>query len=122
MSTGRWMMLATLFILPHWAFAQTVRIGVFTLFHASRLTLSNASGSTLLITGDGLGVILNNEGASRIGHLQAEDGRVLFNGHLVRSMQAASRDGHAVDFTLAIPGRIARHYRGILTITANQHE
>jgi stage II sporulation protein D len=104
------------------ASAQTVRIDVFTLFHPAELKLSPAQGSTVLVSAGGRHVLLNNERDHCSVLVRLEQGQLLLNNTPVRSIRAASRSGEAVDFMLAVPGRIMRRYHGVLNITAAQHE
>jgi stage II sporulation protein D len=115
------LLIAVALALPVWACAQTVRIEVFTLFHPTVLTLSNVAGSTIVIEADGRKIILDGERDRRSVMLRLDHEHLLLNGNPVQSLQAASRTGDAVDFMLSIPGRITRHYCGILKVTAKQH-
>ncbi len=94
---------------------DAVRIGVFTLFHPAELELRPAPGDALtLVAGD---ETLALEGSEHV-HLRAADriielrarGRTL----RVSAVGASSRSG---EFTLAIPGRIERRFRGSLEVT-----
>ena len=115
------LLIAVALALPVWACAQTVRIEVFTLFHPTELRLANAAGSTVVLSSDGRQSTLNDEGDHRSVVLRLDGDRLLLNDDAVRSIQAASRSGNAVDFRLSIPGRITRYYRGILKVTAKHH-
>jgi len=92
------------------AAAQSVDIGVFSLFRPVELRVSPAS-NTLLIT--------------------AGDQRVSLEGHqffIIRLTQlssvvrASARDGSATDFRLSIPGKIERKFHGTLAVRPGDHK
>jgi peptidoglycan hydrolase-like amidase len=85
------------------AAGEEVRIGVFGLFRPSILTVAPHRGATLKVT-SGAGTFTIS-GASR---------------HELRGpAQVTGVDGGAADFVLAVPGRIERQYRGVLSVKAD---
>ena len=87
------------------AYAQTVRIGVFTLFHPTRLTVRPGSGEPLFVKGSVTRRLEGRESAA-------------FD--LASSVVVSSRAGGAVDLILGVPGKIERRYHGILRIGARR--
>ncbi len=92
------------------ALAQTVDIGVFSLFRPVELRVSPASNTLLVTTGDQ---------------------RVILEGHqffairltqLSSTVQVSARDGSATDFRLSIPGKIERKFNGTLVIRPGDHK
>ena len=77
--------------------AQTVRIGVFTLFRPTELRVAPA------------GQPINAAGAILEGHQFLT---------IRQPITVAGRDGSAVDFVLSIPGKIERRFHGTLDIRA----
>ena len=87
------------------AYAQTVRIGVFTLFHPTRLTVRPGSGEPLFVKGS-------------VTRRQEVRESAAFD--LASSVVVSARAGGAVDLILGVPGRIERRYHGILRIGARR--
>ena len=103
------------------ASAQTVTIGVFGLFHPREITVRTAD-SVLVLDAGGQQVTLENDLAT----LRLDGTRIAISAgsrswHAAR-VQVHSRDGTAADFVLAVPGKIHRHYRGVLDIAPGQRE
>lgn len=119
--TLRWFATAVI-LLPLWAAAQHVRIEVFTLFHPAELQVANAAGGTAILSCGSRRITLNGEGNHRSVVLRLDHGRLLLDNNSVQSVEVTSRSGDAADFVLSVPGRIERHYRGILKVTAGRHE
>ena len=101
--------------------AQTVRIGVFGLFHPQDLSVSPA-GSVLImeIAGqsvalDGHSVRVNLSGDSIEASVDSASWRV-------PRVVIHSRDGGAAGFSLSVPGKIRRKYVGTLEIVARSGE
>lgn len=104
------------------AIAQEVQIGVLGLFHPRQITLSIAQTEAIVIKADENVLVLDpgsRTSSARIG-ISGDALLLDFGGHVVRAAEihAAGRDGHAAAFVLAIPGRIRRQYRGMLTVKA----
>jgi stage II sporulation protein D len=109
-------------IFPACAWTQAVRVDVFQLFHPTELRVANAEGSTVVVIGGGNQVDLSDERGHGSVLLRLNHGQLLLNEAPVISIQARSRSGEGVDFTLSVPGRIARRYHGVLTVTAKPHQ
>lgn len=108
------------------AHAQDVRIGVLGLFHPSQLTVSStASAAIILHVGAKDFALDSTSDVSKVVVRSRGDELTLAYG--TQSLTAdtvafTSRDGGVTDFVLAIPGKIARHYRGRLEITCKSGE
>ena len=89
--------------------AQTIDIGVFTLFRPTDLRVESAGGSLMLTDGE-LSVTLEGR--------QSADIHWSSNRSVIR---VATRDGSAADFILSIPGKIRRRFHGNLTIQPGDH-
>jgi len=102
--------------------AQTVTIGVFSLFHAKELRVAPV-GSPLLITpAGGAPLLLTDERGSRAALLRINSDAMLLGTRRVASVVVSARDGGEAEFTLAVPGKISRRYRGVLTVFARGGE
>jgi len=104
------------------ASAQTVRIGVFTLFHPSQLEIRPISSSALMLEGGHKQIILNSEPGHAKAVVHFANGRLLLGPDPVESITVTARDGSQADFILAIPGKITRRYHGVLTISADARQ
>ncbi len=102
------------------AFAgQPVRAGVFSLFRPQRLVVKPAAAEVLRVEIDGRAVYL--EGAQSAALRRVDDAIDCFlRRELVTARRArvAGRDGGAVNFALAVPGRIERRFRGTLEVAS----
>ena len=113
--------LLTLLIVPSLAADDTVRIGVLGLFHSRDLTVRPATGVLIVECASHRWTL---EGAQTLRlHLRgdaiecvARQGR-----RVAASVRVHSRNGDA-DFRLAVPGRIERHYRGVLEVAPQKRE
>jgi hypothetical protein len=101
------------------ATAQTVRIGVFTLFHPTQLEIRPAGYSALLLQCGHSHLVLNGESDHAKAVIRLDNGQLRCDTELTQTLTVAGRDGGSTDFILSVPGRITRHYRGILTLSAN---
>ena len=99
--------------------AQTVQIGVFSLFHPTRLEIRPAGAGALLVTNGRARIILNGEPGHTTATVKLDGGRMYLNGDPARSITVTARDGPPADFVLAVPGKIARRYQGILDVSAD---
>jgi stage II sporulation protein D len=97
-----------------------VRIGVLGLFHPRQLTISPPQGQALVVcAGDERLVLEHSSGVQTASVLLNGSEMVLQSGtRTVRahSLTVAGRKNEPVDFVLAVPSKIARHYRGTLEI------
>jgi len=100
--------------------AQDVRVGVLGLFRPHQFALSPLAGSALIVHVGAESVVLEASSGMNIAHISVRgDNVVLTVG--TRVLRAAevtvtSRANGPVDFTLAVPGKIARRYRGALEL------
>jgi hypothetical protein len=102
--------------------AQTVRIGVFSLFHATRLLILPA-GSPVLIAAEGRpALMVTGERSSRAAAIRLEGEAMWLGEERVSSIRASARDGGETNFILVIPGKIQRQYRGVLTVSADDRQ
>jgi len=104
------------------ASAQTVRIGVFTLFHPLQLEIEPVGSTALVLTDAHAPLILNGERGHRRAIVCFAEGNLLVGEDLASSIKVAARDGSAADFILSVPGKITRHYRGVLTVSADEKQ
>lgn len=101
---------------------RDIRFGVLGLFHPHELELLPEDGQALSVSGDGATVtsalVLNGEPGHRQLLFRAEGNRVLAGSRSASRWTASARDGGAVSFRLAVPGKFHRIYRARLTIEA----
>lgn len=101
------------------ASAQRETIGVFTLFHPVSLQVQPA-GSTIVISDDNrTPIILTGERGHVKATFELRRGQILLDGAPAAHIRVTARDGSEGDFILAVPGRIARRYRGMLTVSSD---
>jgi peptidoglycan hydrolase-like amidase len=100
--------------------AQNVRIGVLGLFHPRQFELSVPAGSALVVHIGEESVVLEGTSGVSVGHISARGDNVVLDvgARILRGSEltAASRASGPVDFNLAVPGKIKRHYRGTVEI------
>lgn len=100
--------------------AQSVRIGVFGLFHPRQLSISVPAGSALVVHAGGNSVVLENSSGISVAQIRSRgDDIVLIVGtRTLRASQVTvtSRENGPATFNLTVPGRIRRHYRGTLEV------
>ena len=103
-----------------------VRIGVFGLFHPARLSVTAANGAAVRLKDDSASTVLEPSSGFASATIQLSGANMVVaagNRHLqTSSFVASGRDGSPVDFTLEVPGKIGRHYRGILEIKPSGRE
>jgi len=102
------------------AVGQNVRIGVFTLFHPKHLALRPSASSALVVHVAGESFVLEGSSGVNLAHIRA-DGNKLFvaiGSRVLRTSEVTvtSRENGPVEFTLSIPGKITRKYRGTLKL------
>ena len=99
------------------SFAATVRVGVFTLFHPQELALAAAPGRALVIEGQKDSLVLEDGRVAVCraagGGIECRTGERILRAAVIR---AAGRGQGDEDFTLSVPGKIARNYHGKLEI------
>ncbi len=100
--------------------AENVRIGVLGLFHPREFTLSAADGNAVVVhAGQESFVLERSSGKSNAqirlaGNLMAV--RVGTQTVETSEITVTSRASGPADFILAVPGKVARHYRGTLQL------
>jgi peptidoglycan hydrolase-like amidase len=92
------------------ASAETVQIGVFSLFRPTELRLSPVSGSLLVTTGDARVI------------LEGRQTRTISLARISAPVRVSAQDGTDTDFRLSIPGKIERQFHGILIVQAGDHK
>jgi Stage II sporulation protein len=108
------------------AFAQlaapshSVRISVLGLFRPQQLLLTPSSGTALMIHCNQRSFALERSSGVNRGRIRAESNSMTIEiGHEIDEtsyLTATGREDGPADFVLAIPGKIARRYHGILEI------
>jgi peptidoglycan hydrolase-like amidase len=106
------------------ASAQTVSIGVFGLFHPRDLRLEAPPGKAIVIHAGNRNFVLERSSALRTARMRSSGGAMLVQvgGETVATdrMTATSRAGEQVEFVLAVPEKIRRHYMGTLEVRSIQ--
>lgn len=110
----------TLMLAGVFVHAQDVRVGVLGLFRPHQFALSPLAGSALIVHVGAASVVLEASSGVNIGHISVRgDNVVLEVGSRVlhaSEVNVTSRENGPVDFNLAVPGKITRHYRGALEL------
>jgi stage II sporulation protein D len=100
--------------------AQDVRVGVLGLFRPHQFALSPLAGSALIVHFGAESVVLEASSGVNTAHIWVRgDNVVLAVGTRVlraSEVTVTSRENGPVDFNLAVPGKITRHYRGALEL------
>ncbi len=104
-------------------FGQTVRVGVFVRLKPKELVLTPFAAEAIMVSA-GKEYALQKGTAAHSARIVAVGSRLTISvggkpQHAMR-VRAAAREGAATDFVLAVPGRIHRHFRGVLTVTAEK--
>ena len=112
--------LLTLMLAGVFVHAQDVHVGVLGLFRPHQFALSPVAGSALIVHVGAESVVLEASSGVNIGHISVRgDNVVLAVGSRVlgaSKVTVTSRENGPVDFNLAVPGKITRHYRGALEL------
>lgn len=99
---------------------REVHIGVLTLFRPRQLSVSPVTGSAIVLrSGEERITLEKSSGVDRADiHISGDLVETLIGGRVLRAptITFSSRSGDAVDFLLAVPGKITRRYRGALQI------
>jgi len=90
--------------------ANTVKIGVFTLFRPIELRVSPARGPILVTIGDQQKI------------LEGHQSSLIRLREVTAPVHVTARDGTATSFHLSIPGKIERRFHGTLTIEAAEYK
>ena len=100
--------------------ANAVHIGVLGLFHPRQLTVSAVADSALVLHADEERIVLERSSGMQTASVHVSENAVfLVTGtRVVRAAALAisGRKNEPVDFVLAVPNKISRHYRGTLEI------
>jgi peptidoglycan hydrolase-like amidase len=102
------------------ASAQTVQIGVFSLFHPTRLEIRPLHAAALVVSTDHSRFVLNGEPGRTTVIVTLAEGHMVLDSDPARSITVAARDGSPSDFVLSVPGKIVRRYHGILSISTDK--
>lgn len=102
--------LTLLLLLPLPTPAETLQIGVFTLFHPLELRVTPVSAPLHITT------------AGRQITLEGNQSHTVRLARLSSQLRVTARDGTDTDFRLSIPGKIQRQFHGILTIKPGDHK
>ena len=112
--------LATLMLAGVVVHAQDVRVGVLGLFRPHQFALSPLAGSALIVHVGADSVVLESSSDVNIANISVRGDNVVLTAgtRVLRAAEATvtSRANGPVDFNLAVPGKIARHYRGVLEL------
>jgi stage II sporulation protein D len=112
--------LASLVLAGVFAQAQDVRVGVLGLFRPHQFVLSPVAGSALVVHAGAESVVLEASSGVKIAHIRIRGNNVVLEigTRVVRASEVTvtSRENGPVDFLLAVPGKIKRHYRGTLSL------
>ncbi|MGP8093354.1 MAG: SpoIID/LytB domain-containing protein [Candidatus Sulfotelmatobacter sp.] len=110
---------------PARAPSDSVSIGVLSLFHPRQLTVSAPAGQALIVRTDEVRAGEESIVLERSTGVESANIRISTDGLLVtagpRSIRASAltvtgRENEPVEFVLAVPEKITRHYRGTLAI------
>jgi peptidoglycan hydrolase-like amidase len=99
--------------------ARDVQFGVLSIFHPRQLILSATPG-VLVVQAESETFTIESGGGTGAVHLGVSNSGVLLetSGHAIRVSQVTvtGRQADAVEFVLAVPGKISRTYRGKLEV------
>jgi stage II sporulation protein D len=97
-----------------------VRIGVFGLFHPHQLTISPPQGHALVVRAGDEGIVLEHSSGVYTASVLLNGSEIVLQSGTrtvrARGLTIAGRKNEPVDFVLAVPRKIARHYRGTLEV------
>ena len=100
--------------------AQSVRIGIFGIFHPRQLILA-ASDETLVVNVGNERIFLEPKSASAIAQIRTSEHFLVleFEGFTLeaKNIRAVGRDNGPASFVLSVPGKIQRRYVGTLDVT-----
>ncbi len=119
---------AACLLLPLLALGQSnpVRIGVFGLFHPRQLAITPAAGQALIIHPNAEEIVLEKTSGIDSADIRLDGANALITvgRHSLHTplFTITGRNREPVDFVLSVPGKLHRHYRGILTIKASPTE
>ncbi len=106
--------------------SASVRIGVLGLFHSKEFTVSALPENALVVHAGNEQLVLESIAGPNSASIQmSAHGVLLSSGARTIHADAVSvtgRNGNRIDFLLAVPGKITRHYTGTLAIQASTGE
>ncbi|MGA7631870.1 MAG: SpoIID/LytB domain-containing protein [Terriglobales bacterium] len=106
--------------MPPGSAVANVGIGVLGLFHPRQLTVSALQGRALVVRSGDERVVLEHSSGVHTASVRLSGSEIIvqLGTRTVRAsgLTAAGRKDEPADFVLAVPGKIARHYRGTLEI------
>jgi stage II sporulation protein D len=115
-------LLASIVVIAHAVSAQDVRIGVLGLFRTRQLHLKTWPTQALIIRAGKQSFLLERSSGQDAATITLSGDEMLLQvgDRQIRAanIHAANRSGGVADFVLAIPGKISRHYQGVLEIDA----
>ncbi len=113
-------LLSWLLLVSHLASAQNVRIGVFGLFRPHELTLAALPDAAIVVRAGQQSFVLEWSSGREVAQIRISGDAMMLEvgSQTVQASQinASSRSGGAVDFVLAVPGKINRRYSGTLEV------
>ena len=105
---------------PPGSAVANVRIGVLGLFHPRQLTVSATEGHALVVRAGDERVVLERSSGIHTATVRLSGNEIILQSGTravrVLNITVAGRKNETSDFVLAVPGKIARHYRGTLEI------
>ncbi len=109
-------------VVAHPVQGQDVRIGVFGLFHSHQLTVKAMPTQAFIVQARKRTFVLERSSGQDAANITLSGDLVILrvgNEQIqTATIHAASRSDGAADFILAIPGKISRHYYGVLDVKA----
>ncbi|HYM75339.1 MAG TPA: SpoIID/LytB domain-containing protein [Candidatus Dormibacteraeota bacterium] len=104
----------------HSAFDEKVRVGVLGLFHSRQFELSATAGQALVLQVGSQSLVLEKSSGVESVTIQLFDAQVVVTTGRrtleASSISVAGRANEPVDFILAIPAKIRRHYHGTMQV------
>ncbi|MGC2329807.1 MAG: SpoIID/LytB domain-containing protein [Candidatus Sulfotelmatobacter sp.] len=100
-----------------------VRIGVLGLFHPHQLTVSASQGQALVVHAGDERIVLERSSGVDTASVQLSGSEIILQPGTrtvhTSALTVAGRESDPANFVLAVPGTVARHYRGTLEIRAS---
>jgi len=105
---------------PHGSAVANVRIGVLGLFHPRQLMVSAPQGHALVVRAGDESIVLEHSSGVHTASFRLSGSEIILQSgtRTVRApaLTVSGRKNEPADFVLAVPRKIARHYRGTLEI------
>ena len=115
-------LLICVLLATHAARAQVVSIGVLGLFRPRQIMLQAAPAQAVIVHAGTKSFVLERSSREQIAEITVAGDDLVFTvgDQSIRtaSLRATSRSDGVADFVLNIPGKIIRHYRGVLELKA----